>query len=671
MKTNYVPGEILVKVRPQLLKTAEKDLLEDVQAQVLDRFESAASDPQSEGSEILHLKLSNEESTQEALKRLSQDPRVALAAPNTVYQRPSVEENPSPQKEANDLVPALWGLNNEGQDGGTPDADIDAPEAWDVTTGTREGGPIIAVLDTGQDLNHPDLQANLWTNPGEIPGDGIDNDGNGVIDDVHGYNAVLDNGDPSPIHPHGTHVAGTIGATANNDEGIVGVNWGTQIMPINIFPVDGEATTAATILRAVEYADAQGARITSNSWSGAGYNPLVQEAFANSPALHIFAAGNEASDNDQTPVYPASFNLDNQIAVAASDRNDKLAEFSSYGNESVDIGAPGADILSTVTGGGYASWNGTSMATPHVAGVAGLVASAYPEASNAQIKDRILFGSAPVADLKGKVRTDGRLNAANAVANDALPPAHVTGLRAGAAFDVVGMSFGQTGDNAFCGKASAYEVRISDSPLTEENWEQARVAVKGRAGEVDERVFKRTKVLPSGLPSTRFVGVKMIDKVGNRSGLETTEVTVPAGRTTFELKPEDSAESWTVGDGWSREDGVWRSDGTQSSLLSPVIDLSDHGDATTYLKTNYNLEDHYEFVKIEVSEVGSERWRRLSEISGDSRGEKIEVLPMNEFDGKQVQLRFTHQGEGPGGDAQGFEFSGLSVTGYSMGTRKP
>ena len=349
MKLNHVPGEVLVKTRPSLFKS-DSSLAEDYGATVIDRF-GDEDIFQSQTSEVLHLRLQEGMDTEAALKKMAEDPRVELVAPNTLYQ---LEGEAAP----NDLSPSLWGLHNEGQDGGTPDADIDAPKAWPITKGSRDGGPIIAVLDTGQDLDHPDLKDNLWTNAGEIPGDGIDNDGNGVIDDVHGYDAVLDNGDPTAGHSHGTHCAGTIGATGDNAEGIVGVNWEAQVMPIKIFPDDGEATTAATILRAVEYADKMGARITSNSWTGAGYNPIVQQALGQSPALHIFAAGNEARDNDLTPSYPASFNLDNQIVVAASDRNDKLANFSCYGDESVDLAAPGVEILSTVVGGGYASWAG-------------------------------------------------------------------------------------------------------------------------------------------------------------------------------------------------------------------------------------------------------------------------------------------------------------------------
>lgn len=664
--TTYVPGEVLVKTKPSLFKTSQ-ELVEDLGAEVLDRFDSDDLFQSADG-EVLHLKLAEGQTTEAALKKLAQDPRVELAAPNTVYQRsgPVSQSEVPAENVPNDLAPALWGLHNVGQDGGTPDADIDAPEAWTINRGLRSGGPIIAVLDTGQDLTHPDLQSNLWTNPGEIPGDGIDNDGNGVIDDVHGYNAVLNNGDPTAGHPHGTHCAGTIAADGNNGEGIVGVNWEAQVMPVKIFPDDGEATTAATILRAVEYADKMGARVTSNSWTGAGFNPLVQEALADSPALHIFAAGNESRDNDLTPSYPASFNLDNQIVVAASDRNDKLANFSCYGDQSVDLSAPGVEILSTVNGGGYASWAGTSMATPHVAGVAGLVASAYPEASNQEIKDRILYGTDRVDDLKGKVRSEGRLNAARAVANDRLPPAAPIDLRAGASFDTIQSVFSLTGDDGWCGEASAYQVKIGSQPITEDNYDELPVAVEHRAGEVGATVADRFPVMPSSEAQTMHVGVKVIDKVGNRSKLVSTEVTVRPARVAFEHSAETD-EGWQVSGGWSRENGAWKATGGESTLTSPVFDLTDHGDSTVYLEARHNLERHYEFVQLEVREEGSDRWRRLTELSGDSKGAQVHTLPMHEFDQKRVQLRFTYEGEGSGD----FEFSRLAVTGYSIGTQEP
>ncbi|MCA9797783.1 MAG: S8 family serine peptidase, partial [Candidatus Eremiobacteraeota bacterium] len=191
--------------------------------------------------EFLHLKLPEGVSVQQALAQLADNPQVEFAAPNNIHRLSEFETSQNPIPTNDPDASKLWGLNNEGQTGGKADADIDAPEAWQTHTGRTQaqGGPIIAVIDTGIDYNHPDLAANMWTNPGEIPGDGIDNDGNGVIDDVHGYNAIGENGDPMDGVGHGTHCAGTIGAVGNNGVGVVGVNQNANIMAVKIFNDEG------------------------------------------------------------------------------------------------------------------------------------------------------------------------------------------------------------------------------------------------------------------------------------------------------------------------------------------------------------------------------------------------------------------------------------------------
>ncbi|MBT9582866.1 S8 family serine peptidase [bacterium] len=385
--------------------------------------------PQSElrGQEtgrLLLLDLHPGQDAQHMKKRLSNDARVEYAELNhNFYIDPSKSEDEAPPRQPtqppvssvpNDLQSALWGLNNQGQNGGKPDADIDAPEAWAIHSG-RHDAPIVAVIDTGIDYNHPDLKANLWVNKGEIAGNGIDDDGNGVTDDVYGYNAFANTGDPLDGHSHGTHCAGTIAAVGNNGEGVVGVNQQAQVMAVKIFNNSG-STNAAAIIRGINYATQNGARITSNSWGGGAANQAIEDAFKSSPALHIMAAGNNGSDNDEVPHYPSSYVLDNNVAVAASDRADNKAKFSCYGATSVDIAAPGKDILSTIPNNSYGSKSGTSMATPHVSGVAGLVASLYPNASNEEIKTRLFEGADKLDHWQGAVVDGRRLNAHGALA---------------------------------------------------------------------------------------------------------------------------------------------------------------------------------------------------------------------------------------------------------------
>lgn len=429
---DFVPGQVIVKLKGDnhSIAPVQDNFADKYGATVADTFDFGPQGIVDQGK-MLQLVLPEGVTTEQALAKMAQDPNVAYAEPNFIYrleqpireggQQPPAQQPPAQQPPAegpaqfmpNDLTGELWGMHNTGQNGGKADADIDAPEAWAIHSG-RNDAPIIAVIDTGIDYNHPDLKANMWTNPGEIAGDGIDNDGNGIIDDVHGYNAIGDNGDPMDGHGHGTHCAGTIAGVGDNGEGVVGVNHKAQLMAVKIFSDEG-STDSAAILRAIEYTTKMGAKITSNSWGGGFSSQAQKEAFAASPALHIMAAGNNGLNNDFIPNYPSNYDLPNNLAVAASDRNDNKAGFSNYGAKKVDIAAPGVDIWSAAPGGGYQGMSGTSMATPHVSGVAGLVASANPELTAEEIAARILNGADKLENWKGKVVDGNRLNAYGAL----------------------------------------------------------------------------------------------------------------------------------------------------------------------------------------------------------------------------------------------------------------
>lgn len=311
----------------------------------------------------------------------------------------------------------LWALNNTGQTGGTADADLDAFEAWDISTGSSS--IVVGVIDTGVDHTHPDLAGNIWTNPGEIAGNRIDDDGNGFVDDVHGYDFINGDGDPMDDNDHGTHCAGTIAARGNNGQGVVGVNWSSSIMALKFLSSSGSGSTSDAT-RAINYATMMrtqygvNVRVTNNSWGGGGYSASMYDAIrAHNAAGILFAAaaGNSGSNNDSSPHYPSSYNLPGVIAVAATDHDDALAGFSCYGSGSVDLAAPGASIRSTTPGGEYATFSGTSMATPHVAGVAALAWSVDPDATVAEIRAAILQGADSLPSLAGMVATGGRLNA--------------------------------------------------------------------------------------------------------------------------------------------------------------------------------------------------------------------------------------------------------------------
>ncbi|NOX53028.1 MAG: S8 family serine peptidase, partial [Planctomycetes bacterium] len=326
----------------------------------------------------------------------------------------------------------LYGLENTGQTGGTSDADIDAPEAWEITTGSRD--IVVAIIDSGVDYTHPDLAANIWTNPGEIPNNGIDDDQNGFVDDVHGYDFRNNDGDPMDDRGHGTHVAGTIAAVGNNGIGVTGINWTSSVMPLKFLDDRNQGATSdaiAAINYAVEMRKKYGVnvRVINASWGSKLDNPGLRDAIEKAgweDILFVTAAGNgnilgRGQNNDLQPFYPASYDLDNVIAVAASDFNDRLTVFSNYGRQSVDLAAPGLGIVSTVPGG-YGSRNGTSMAAPHVTGVAALFLSHVPYATALEVKEAILSGVDPVPGLRRKVATGGRLNALGTLLADPVAP---------------------------------------------------------------------------------------------------------------------------------------------------------------------------------------------------------------------------------------------------------
>jgi subtilisin family serine protease len=300
----------------------------------------------------------------------------------------------------------LWGMDA-----------IDASDAWNISTGSSS--VVVAVLDTGVDYTHRDLAANIWTNPGEIAGNGIDDDGNGFVDDVHGYDFVNNDGNPMDDNSHGTHVAGTIAAVANNGTGVAGVNWSSSIMALKFLDANGSGYLSDAI-RAINYATMMrtkygvNVRVMNNSWGGDEYSAALDSAIRASGAadiLFVAAAGNDATNNDSIPQYPANCAASNVISVAAVDQSDHLASFSCYGATTVDIGAPGVSIYSTIPGNRYAIFSGTSMATPFVSGVAALAWAVDPKATVAEVRSAILSGADHVAALSGKVASGGVLNA--------------------------------------------------------------------------------------------------------------------------------------------------------------------------------------------------------------------------------------------------------------------
>lgn len=316
-----------------------------------------------------------------------------------------------------------WGLNNTGQtvngDPGVANNDIDANLAWDVSTGSSS--MVVGVADSGIRATHEDLAANRWTNTGEIAGNRVDDDRNGRIDDVWGWDFWNNDADPTDDNGHGTHVAGTIGAVGNNAKGVTGVCWNVKLAGLKIGSRTGSISVTAGI-NAISYCVGKGIKVSNHSWGGGGFNSSLNTAISNartSGHLLICAAGNSGTNNDTTPSYPASYAQDNIIAVAAIDNNGAMASFSNYGASSVDLAAPGVTIRSSYISNNsnttYAYLSGTSMATPHVTGVAALVWSVNPTWTYSQVRSKILSTVKPLPSLSGKTVTGGLLNANNAV----------------------------------------------------------------------------------------------------------------------------------------------------------------------------------------------------------------------------------------------------------------
>ncbi|UCD72247.1 MAG: S8 family serine peptidase [Syntrophobacterales bacterium] len=340
----YAPGEILVKFKKDTSKADIAQLNTRLGSKSIKTFPSIG---------VRRIKIKPGETVAEAVNKYSSDPSVEYAEPNYILHTfQTFPNDPS--------FGLLWGLDY------IQDADIDAPEAWDITTGSAN--IVIAVIDTGVNYNHTDLAANMWTNPGEDPwavptdpatGNGIDDDGNGYIDDWRGWDFLghkdpilspddnTPDNDPMDQSDHGTHVAGTIAAVGDNANGIAGVMWTARIMPLRF--LNGQGGTDADAIEAINYAAMMGAHIINASWGGYGYSQALYDAIANSGVLFVAAAANDANDNDgDFKAYPASYDLPNIISVAATDQIDVLADFSNYGATSVDVGAPGVNIYSSI-----------------------------------------------------------------------------------------------------------------------------------------------------------------------------------------------------------------------------------------------------------------------------------------------------------------------------------
>lgn len=414
-----VPGEFVVKLKSEP-NTKTLNTFEDVALQLQKRSGLKS------GVQVRHLKTSNQfaviiaKDLKSARSLLAADDRVAYAEPNYIYR--ALDVNSTAASPTNDAkMNLLWGMQNTGQTDaagqvGKAGSDINVVPVWNEgITGSKNVK--VAIIDTGVDYTHTDLQANILKNSAEVAGDGIDNDGNGFIDDVYGWNFADNIANGMDDHNHGTHCAGTIGGVGNNGIGVAGVNWNVSILPVKFLNSQGSGSLDGAV-QSIQYATKMGVDLMSNSWGGGPYSQALYDAIKDAKAkgiLFVAAAGNDSNDNDASPSYPATYQLDNVLSVAATDNRDQIAVFSNYGKSTVHVAAPGVKILSTVQGNDYGVMSGTSMATPHVSGVAALMMSTNPSYTYAQIKDALIKTSDKVRGLSKKVVARGRVNVYNAI----------------------------------------------------------------------------------------------------------------------------------------------------------------------------------------------------------------------------------------------------------------
>lgn len=408
-KSLALPGEYLVQTKVPVKDWETAALAHRFRAEVIDRVRS----------DILLLRVqkplsSKSTASDEILAQLRENPLTRFAEPNYRLWADQLPDDPE--------LASQWAIRNTGgrdagNQRGIAGIDIGAEAAWKMHTGSRS--VVVAVIDTGVDFSHPDLKAQAWVNTAEKYGEpGVDDDGNGYVDDVNGFNFVAGTGDVSDDVEHGTHCAGIIGASGNNGIGVVGVNWKVSLMAVKFLGKKGSGSTAGAI-KSVDYARTNGAMIMNNSWSGGARSELLATAIEDAEKagiLFVASAGNNAVDNDMTETYPSNYDFENVIAVAAADNRGALADFSNYGEKNVDVAAPGVNIVSTLPGNRYGAMSGTSMAGPYVAGIAALMLAQQPNLTYRELKRRLIASSRPLYDLDGKVASAGMVDAGLALA---------------------------------------------------------------------------------------------------------------------------------------------------------------------------------------------------------------------------------------------------------------
>ena len=671
------PREVLVKLPNVALfdEAAEREFFADFGFSSERQIKLTREMTQRVGGRYFLARLSKNMTVPEAIAALRADGRALSADPNNIVTRDQVvlpdsgnsipnQDYDPPAGAPDDLLKAQWNLHNEGQTGGVKGVDVDAPEAWNLSTGR---GVTVAVLDTGIDLENPDLIPNLWTNTGEIAGDGIDNDNNGYIDDVHGINLVNRSQPPDDDNDHGTQIASVIGAAENEGLGMVGLAPDAKLLPIKFMERGGRGDIASAI-EGISYAEAQGARIVVNGWMTRVQNQSLFEVVAASSALHVCSAGNDGYDNDIRPVHPASFPLDNVLSVAATDHHDDFTKFTNRGQKTVDLAAPGRKVPAYDKKGNISLQGGAAIAAAHVGAAAALVVSRYPEIDNRSLATRLTYNGDPLPENSDRVASGKRLNAATALREDIVAPGAPREFSATAADGQnLILNFGSVADNGVGGASPVafYEARISSRPISAEGsddtiaFDEATSVAMNLDHDVTpgQQVVQHYSLGPSGEQRHFHLAVRATDKAGNRSDLATSEVLVPKSRVVyedgFEAPADGSPETWTMEGSWARvpvagrgmvmtdsPEGDYDND-SDYSLTSPTIDLKGLRSAKLHFDARYTIEPKHDgcFVEVETNGWFGKKWKKVARLDGHS-GWKNHQVDLSDYAGKDLKFRF-------------------------------
>jgi subtilisin family serine protease len=655
----WVPGQLLVKYKngggPDVGKHGVKKA-----KKVFGKFKlkgKALQNANARGLDRVYLVELDADDIEPALRKLAADPKVEYVQPNHLLELKAVPNDPS--------FASQWAMTTIG-----------APQAWD--SATSGSGVVVGVVDTGIATTHPDLASNIWVNPGEVAGNGLDDDDNGFVDDVHGWNFAGDNADVTDVYGHGTHIAGIIGAAGNNGAGVAGVNWTAKLAALRI---GGSIANVYAAVQAVEYANMMGFKVTSNSygWKNGGQQFLFDDVIAAAEAaghLFVVAAGNESQDNDVTPSYPAHYTSPNVISVTATSNSDALSVYADWGANSVDLAAPGDNILSTLTGGTYGTMTGTSMATPFVAGAAALLWTAQPSLTAAQVRDELMLTSQPLVSLHGKTVSGGRLSLANLFDGDAVAPAAVTDLAiTNITHRSMTVRFTATGDDGTAGNAARYDVRVSTSPITSANFAAATQLI-GEPMPQGRGMAEAFRLTSLAAATTYYAAVRVLDNAANASALSNVVAfTTARVAVVFEDNMNGGARDWTIegtnGIGgpalWNLgipmpwepngyNDKMWRynnappdnANGTYDTgarnwggLISREIDLTQASESRLRFRQYLWTERHigYDMGQVQISADGGP-WTTLLSKNFTLYDWASETLDLSMYDGRRIRLRF-------------------------------